>query len=318
MCYAHLTRKQRYQIEELKQANCAVSCIAKKLNVHRSTIYRELKRGRQANCSYRTQHACERALRRSQRSAANHPTKCASVWARVRRYVRRDYSPEQARGWLWRWHRQSVSVPAIYAHIRNDRRAGGRLCEHLRYARRRRAWGLTAHLARNKPSIHDRPKCVLERKQIGHWEGDTFTGTANRHHTLTLVERSSRFLIMRHPRLAWSLFIARAAVNALRGKRALSITFDNGTQFADYKVIAKELDCAIFFADPGRPNQRGTCENTIGLVRQYILKGSSGHNLTRDELQRIADKLNHRPRKCLGFRTPHEVFYGHTPVALRS
>lgn len=318
MCYAHLTQKQRYQIEELIEAGYPVCCIARKVRVHRSTVYRELKRGCAGELPYRAKEAQQRARRRAQRSAANHPTKPASLWKRVRCYVRRDYSPEQARGWLRRWHQQVVSVPAIYAHIRRDKGNGGHLYAHLRYAQRRCRWGSRAHPSSSKPSIHSRPRAVATRKQLGHWEGDTFTGTANRHHTLALVERKSRFLVLRHPRLALSSDIAEAAIHALRNKPVRSITFDNGALFANYQAIAEQLRCAIYFADPGRPSQRGTCENTIGLIRQYIPKGSSGHQLSAHELQHIVNKLNHRPRKCLGFRTPHEVLCGVTPVALRS
>ena len=108
------------------------------------------------------------------------------------------------------------------------------------------------------------------------------------------------------------------SIEALSGHTVRSITFDNGPQFAKYPQIATALGCSIFFADPYRPNQRGTCENTIGLVRQYIPKGSCGHRLTPEQLQRIADKLNHRPRRCLGFKTPYEVKFASTPVALRT
>ena len=317
MCYAHLTQQQRYQIEELIEAQHSVCCIARKIRVHRCTIYRELKRGRARELPYRAEEAQKRACRRAQRSAANHPTKPAMLWTRVRRYVRLDYSPEQARGRLWRCHQQAVSVSAIYAHIRRDRCNGGGLHEHLRYAHRRRLWGSRPRVPSSRPSIRSRPLGVATREQVGHWEGDTFTGTANRHHTLVLVERTSRFLVLRHPRLSLSTDIAQAAIHALRHNIVRSITFDNGGHFANYEAIAQQLHCAIYFADPGRPSQRGTCENTIGLIRQYIPKGSSGHQLSANELQRIVSKLNHRPRKCLGFRTPHEVLCELTPVALR-
>ena len=97
-----------------------------------------------------------------------------------------------------------------------------------------------------------------------------------------------------------------------------SITFDNGTQFAQYKTIQERLGCKVYFADPGKPNQRATCETTIGLIRQYLPKGTSARHLSTAQLQRLADKLNHRPRKCLGFKTPNEVLLEHIPVALRT
>ena len=320
MCYAHLTRAQRYQIEELLQQGCEVSCIARKLGVHRSTIYRELNRGTHSRHGYVAWYAQEAAERRARRSAANHPVKPAALWQRVRGYLRRDWSPEQIRGWMNRFGEPTASAPAIYAHIHADRTRGGTLHEHLRYARRRRKWGSGSHgLPSGRPSIRNRPHHVLKRQQPGHWEGDTFTGAHNRYHTLTLVERKSRFLVLRRPLHAYSEHIAQSTIRALRDRPARSITFDNGPQFALYERIAKALDCAIYFADPGRPYQRGTCENTIGLIRQYIPKGTSGHHLSRRRLQSIADKINHRPRKRLGFKTPAEVHLKILPpVALRA
>ena len=319
MCYAHLTQTQRYQIEALIQANSPVPCIARKLRIHRSTVYRELNRcgTRSGYVAWQAQEAAER---RARRSAANHPSKAPELWRRVRRYLRRDWSPEQVRGWLKRFCLPLVSAPAIYAHVQADRRSGGQLHLHLRYAPRLRPWGsATGGLPRTRPSIRQRPKHVFNRIQPGHLEGDTFVDASRRHHTLTLVERKSRFVLLRHPYASSSSpAIARAAVAALAHKPVRSITFDNGVQFALYKTIAKALHCSIYFADPYRPNQRATCENTIGLVRQYIPKGSSGHRLSPEQLQRIANKLNHRPRKCLSFRTPYEVLYGLTPVALRT
>jgi len=320
MYYAHLTRSQRYQIEQLLQENCSVSCIARKLHVHRSTIYRELRRGGHSRQGYRGWYAQEAAERRARRSAANHPVKPAALWQRVRIYLRSDWSPEQIRGWLDRFGQPTVSAAAIYAHVRADRARGGTLHQHLRYGRRRRKWGSGAGgLPKGRPSIHQRPRYVAKRAQLGHWEGDTFTGSNSRHHTLTLVERKSRFVLLRHPRRAYSEYIARNAIRALRAMPLQSITFDNGTQFAQYSRIAKELACRVYFADPGRPHQRATCENTIGLIRQYIPKGSSGRYLSAHQIQSIADKLNHRPRKCLGFKTPAEVLLNaKPPVALRS
>jgi len=319
MCYTHLTQKERYQIEALLRDRASVCCIARKLHVHRSTIYRELKRGSCSEHGFVAWRAQEAAERRIRRSAANHPTKPASLWQRVRRYLRRDWSPDETQGWLWRWFGQWVSVPAIYAYIRRDRQRGGRLHHHLRYADRKRRWGTgSSGISGSKTSIRDRPKYVRKRAQIGHWEGDTFVGSSKAHHTLTLVERKSRFVILRHPQYSDSHSIAKAAIQCLRGKQVDSITFDNGTQFAKFKIIESKLKCNVYFADPGRPNQRATCENTIGLIRQYIPKGSSGRHLSPQELQRVADKLNHRPRKCLGYKTPFEVFFGHTPVALRT
>jgi IS30 family transposase len=327
MCYAHLTQSQRYQIEALKQADVPVDRIAHKLGVHRSTVYRELNRGGRKRQDYVAWYAQEAAERRKRRSAANHPTKPATLWRVVHKLIRLEWSPQQARGYLDRFDHPLVSVPAIYAHLRRQQRHGGVLYERLRFGRMKHRWGRhsTGGMNPNRPSIHSRPAAVQQRLEPGHWEGDTLVGgratTGNPHRLLSLVERYSRYLCLRRPQGDWSLSakVAKTTANALRHFAVRSITFDNGTEFSDYPVIAKALRCPIYFADPGHPEQRGTCENTIGLVRQYVPKGTSGSHLSNAQIRAIESKLNNRPRRCLGYKTPAEVFLGaKPPVALRS
>jgi len=321
MCYAHLTQAQRYQIEQLLQADCSVACIARKLHVHRSSVYRELNRGTDSRHGYVAWYAQEAAERRARRSAANHRTKPASLWRLIGQLIQRDWSPEQARGYLDRFEQPVASVPAIYEHVRGERARGGHLYEHLRFGHKRNRWGGHPQglQSRSRSSIHDRPVHVQLRQHPGHWEGDTLMGSNRIHRTLALVERKSRYLLLRRPVRPLAQDIANSTIAALRPLVARSITFDNGREFADYQRIGQRLHCPVFFADPYKPWQRGTCENTIGLVRQYIPKGSSGRHLSPRQIQRIADKLNHRPRKCLGFKTPAEVLLNaQPPVALRS
>ena len=280
MCYAHLTRNQRYQIEQLLQGNCTVSCIARKLGVHRSTIYRELNRSARSRRDYVAWCAQEAAERRARRSAANHPTKPESLWRLIRGLIRRDWSPEQAQGYLDRFEQPQASVPAIYAHVRAKRHADPDLHEHLRFGHKRNRWGQhpKSLQSRSGSSIHDRPAHVQLREDPGHWEGDTFIGSNRIHRTLALVERKSRYLLLRRPAHPLAQDIANSTIAALRPMSVHSITFDNGNEFADYQRIQDRLHCPVFFADPYKPWQRGTCENTIGLVRQYIPKGSSGRH----------------------------------------
>ena len=324
MCYAHLTRVQRYQIEQLIQDGHPISRIARKLGVHRSTIYREIHRGSRSRHGYAAWYAQEDALRRARRSAANHRTKPDALWRLIRRLIGLDWSPEQARGYLDRFDHPLVSVPAIYAHVRRRRRRGQLLYEHLRYGKRKHLWGRhsTGGMPPDRPNIASRPAHVQQRRLPGHWEGDTLVGTpGNPHRLLALVERSSRFLRLRRPKGGWSLSarVAKSTAHALRALPSRSVTFDNGSEFSDYPVIAKALRCKIYFTDPYSPWQRGTCENTIGLIRQYVPKGTSGAHLTSAQIRNIEHKLNHRPRKCLGFKTPAEVLLqAKPPVALRS
>jgi len=322
MCYAHLTRRQRYQIQELIQTGTAIGLIARKLNKHRSTVYRELRRGAHSWHGYCAPHAQLAAERRARRSAANHPTKPAGLWERVARLLQRDWAPEQIRGRALRLGQPAVSVPAIYAWIR---RAARHLVRHLRYAWRRdrrlndaRSWQARSA---QRPSIHQRPAEVLERSVRGHWEGDTMRGSkCTNHQLLTLVERRSRYLVLGclSQRLPASQAVTQRVVQSLAPLPALSITFDNGSEFADYPNIVQRLRCPVFFADAHSPNQRATCENTIGLVRQYIPKGADMSRVSSHHAQRIAQRMNHRPRKCLDYLTPYEVLFNKPPVALRT
>jgi len=140
------------------------------------------------------------------------------------------------------------------------------------------------------------------------------------HQLLTLVERTSRYLVLRRPsrRVQLSVAIAQSAIRSLQPLPARSITFDNGSEFARYQDIERGL-CPVFFADPRSPNQRATCENTIGLIRQYIPKGADLRAIWQRRLSWIEQRLNNRPRKCLGYLTPFEVLFNKSPdVALRT
>ena len=325
MYYAHLTPHERYQIQQGNEAGLSLRQIGAKLGRHHATIGHEPKRGASKRSGYDARSAQLAAERRARRSAANHPTKSSGLRKLIARLVRRDWSPEQAQGYLLRFAQPAASVPAIYTWVREDRRAGGLLHEHLRFGKRKHVWGRLGHgaLAQDRPSIHERPAYVELRQTPGDWEGDTFKGrSASGQCSLTFVERFSRYTRLRRPRNGFeplSTRIADSAIAALRGLPLRSITFDNGSEFAGYKRIAQDLDCNIYFTDTHSPWQRGTCENTIGLLRQYIPKGTSGAHLSSSKIHSIENKLNQRPRKRLGFRTPAEVLLqADPPVALRT
>lgn len=324
MSYAHLTLLERYQIELGIQANLSARQIGRNLGRHHATISHEIKRGSHSKRGYVAKKAQSSAERRARRSAANHPIKSPELLHCARGLIRRDWSPEQVQGYLDRFNQPPISIPTLYAHVRKDRARGGLLYEHLRYGRRYHPWGRHSRgtLPVDRPSIRSRPANVQQRLVAGHWEGDTFQGRqGSPNRKLCLVERHSRFVRLFNPTggLSLSEKVARTTIAALRDFAVRSITFDNGSEFAHYEAIKQGLECEVYFADPARPGQRGTCENTIGLVRQYIPKGTSGAHLTRRQVKIIQDKLNNRPRKCLDFRTPAEVLLNsNPPVALRT
>jgi IS30 family transposase len=247
------------------------------------------------------------------------------LWRSIARRLLRDLSPEEIRGRALRFGKPYASVPAIYAWIRRQRARGKTFYRHLRYAWRREQRLLNPFPYWRKaprPSIHQRPAAARDRRQPGHWEGDTLRGSSrSNHHVLALVERTSRYLVLRRPsrRQPPAQSVARSVTQALEPLPARSITFDNGSEFARYADMQRVLECPVFFADPRSPNQRATCENTIGLIRQYIPKGADLRHLWQRRLSWIEKRLNHRPRKCLGYLTPFEVLFNKSPdVALRT
>ncbi len=325
MNYTHLTFEQRYHIELGWRRGLSRVVIARRIGVSRSTVYRELGRGKGPAGDYSAERADERARARARSSAANHPVKSAALWHWVSDCLRQENSPDQIVGRLAHvYPGASLSVPAVYAFVRRDERAGGELHTYLRYACKRDLWRHHpgTGMPRDRPSIRHRPKHIQSRLQPGHWEADTMLG--NHTHparVLATVERTSRYtqlgLLHQGGKAAHTARVLRVILTA---HTVRSITFDNGSEFAHYARACKALGANPYFAEPARPGQRGTCENTIGLIRQYLPKYQSLARLTANKLRRIQDRLNNRPRKCLGYLTPHEVLFKlkPTPVALRT
>ena len=167
-------------------------------------------------------------------------------------------------------------------------------------------------MIKNAVSIDDRPKTVEGRKRIGHWEGDTVLGCSGTGGIVTLVERRSRYILAKkiEDKTAYATTEAIVALFENVPSRMLkTLTLDNGKEFAGHEEIAALTDVSVYFAHPGHPGERGTNENTNGLIREYLPKRLDFREVTDDEVQQVAARLNNRPRKCLGFRTPSEVFF---------
>lgn len=323
MDYTHLTYEQRYHIDRGRRMNLPVRAIALKIGVHPSTVYREIKRGCDAGEVYRAVPADERARMRARSSAANHPTKPAALWDLIGQWIAEQHAPDQAAGRLALIGIDiPVSVAASYAFIRRDERTRGNLHTQLRRAYKRRLCRVRAGgMPRNRPSIRHRPLIIHQRLGPGHWEIDTMRGShGDGRCVLVAVERFSRKVCLAVLSEPTAEETARVLVQMLCDYTVLSMTFDNGSEFAQYAKACEQLQAQAYFAEPGRPQQRGTCENTIGLIRQYLPKYTSLAKLTYDKLQWIEHQLDHRPRKCLGYLTPHEVLFNlkPTPVALRT
>jgi len=315
MPYHQITSEERYSLGLLRQQGLRPAAIARLLGRHRSSITRELHRNRTHHDGcYRPQLAHWYALGRRRRSRRNTRFTPAD-WARVDALVRADWSPEQVAGRLRRDRVLRISHETIYRHIWADRRCGGDLYRHLRGARKRhrKRYGVydwRGRLAGKRP-IATRPPGAAHRSRVGHWEGDTMLGAGQAGPcVLTLVERKSGYLALGKLRRRTAPFVnARAArLIAAQPRPVRTITVDNGTEFHSYAALEARLRTRFYFATPHHAWERGTNENTNGLLRQYLPKGQSMAALTQADCTRIATQLNRRPRKRLGYRTPEEYY----------
>ena len=313
MGYTHLTKEERYQTWALLGAGYSQRQIARRLDRSPSTICREIRRNRGLR-GYRSKQAHSVAQERA-RCCRSRPRIRPEQWRLVERLLRREWSPEQIAQRLRLEGVLRVSHEWIYQFIYADKQLGGSLHRHLRIQRKWRKRYGSGQQRRGRivarSGIEERPQAANERAEIGHWEADTIIGRRGKSVCLTAVERRSRFTrIAKLQRRT-----ARVATRRLRERlrplihAVITITGDNGKEFSDHPRISAGLDCQFYFADPYASWQRGTSENTNGLIRQYLPSQRDLSTLTGGEIQKIENRLNHRPRKCLGFLTPHEVFY---------
>lgn len=315
MGYRQLTTGERYQIAALRQQGLTGSAIAFTLGRDPSTIYREVARNATPyDGAYRPNMAVEMTngrRRRSRRNTRYGPTDFAPIEA----LLKQKWSPEQIVGRHRREGLPVMSHETIYLHVWKDRRNGGALWLHLRGAgkQRRKRYGRNdsrGRLAGKRP-IQDRPAIVERRTRLGDWEADTVHGQG-KPCIATVVERKSGVVrIGPLPRATVEHTNARLIkLLSHEPHRVRTITSDNGAEFHGYKDIERRLDTTVYFATPHHAWERGTNENTNGLIRQYLPKGTSLAKLSQARCNQIAAALNHRPRKRLDFRTPHEVYHG--------
>jgi IS30 family transposase len=293
--------------------------IASVVGVHKSTVSRELRRNR-GQRGYRPKQAHQLALRRRKKAK---PKISKGTWMWIESFLRQDWSPEQIACWLKQYARVQISHERIYQYILADKRTGGDLYTHLRCQKKRRkrygSYDRRGQLP-DRVSIDQRPEIVEQRERLGDWEVDTILGKGRRHAIVTLTERKSRLALLYKVERRSAKLVAEAIFHLLQplsGQRH-TITGDNGKEFAEHQHIARELDIDFFFAHPYSAWERGSNENMNGLVRQYIPKNRDLATVAVQELEGIMHKLNHRPRKCLDFRSPFEVFFEHPAVALKT
>jgi transposase, IS30 family len=319
--YSHLSSIEREEISRGVALGCSMQSIARQLGRSTSTVSRELCRNADRPKRYRAMAAQWRAQRRAR--IARRPRKLADPW--LRRYVGRrlteGWSPQQIAARLERDYprnmRKRISHETIYAAIyivprgQLRRTLIGYLRQHRKVRRRRYRSGEKRGQIPNPTPIAARPAEVEARLIPGHWEGDVLKGRANGSAVGSLVERTTRLVVLaRLPGLD-SRSVVQGFARKLRGipqPLRKSMTYDQGREMARHELLSRKLQLRVYFADPHSPWQRGTNENTNGLLRQYLPKGADLAVLSQRELNAIAARLNNRPRQTLNWMTPNEAW----------
>jgi IS30 family transposase len=314
MSYKHLTLQERYLINAYKRIKTQKE-IAKIVGVHPSTISRELKRGRgKIGKDYWAIASHNKSVIRQVEKSKNANLKLTEeIIKLIKKYLQKEYSPEQISATIKMKHQKEISYVTIYKYIYINRLAEGDLYKQLRHKGKRRTKYGSKHKSRIKDrvSIHKRPSIVNEKTRLGDFEIDTIIGKGQQGAIVTIVDRKSMYLKISIPCSKNSKIVANEIKRLMHPfkKRVHTITTDNGLEFAQHKVVSKALKCDYYFCDPYSSWQRGLNENINGLIRQYIPKGSSFEHITKKRITEIENKLNHRPRKSLGWKTPYEVFH---------
>lgn len=310
--YKQLTKEQRKVLQSLLNCNVDKKKIAKELKVHISTVYREIKR----NSNKRT-YSCDVAEKRSQqrKQRLHRPRKFTNRMKREISVLIAEYqfSPEEIKGMFDLTEKPCVSVVSIYKFIHQDKDCGGRLWKYCRHKlkRRKRTSYKQKGMVANRKNIKERPS-EADGKRFGDWEMDTIVGEHNHGAMLTLVERSTNFMMIRLlPFGKNAKELAKVVIDCLLPykEHVRTITTDNGLEFACHEMIAERINTDIYFADPYSSWQKGAIENTNKLVRQYIPKSSDFAQYTKEQIKTVQYALNRRPRKKLGYHTPKECFF---------
>ena len=320
MKYRQLNAEERSVLAALRTVGLNQAEIARELGRHRSTVGRELKRNSAPyDGGYRSVRAHQRAHARRYRSRRNSQFG-REEWVRVEELLREEWSPEQVSGHLKRSGELAISHETIYRHVWRDLKAGGTLHAHLRGARKqcRKRYGRHDSRGRlaGKRMIGERPAVVERRSRIGDWEIDTVLGESLGESSdciLTLVERKTGYVLIGKMKARTAAESNRAllALLARHPGRVTTITADNGTEFHWYGQIEAVSPVKFYFATPHHSWERGTNENTNGLIRQYLPKGETMRKVRQSKCDLIADKLNNRPRKRHGYKTPNQCFLRH-------
>lgn len=324
MChYCHLTNKEWTIASVLFRLGYSFSLIAKLFGRSKSTISREFRQNRNTRTLVYDPDAAQKKYER-RRKKCRHPKILPShpaLFLEIKdKFPNHQWSPEQIVGRMKREGVPCVSYRTIYRAIRSHlfdelgtERMAARKLRHR--GKRRHTKGYDEKRGKFKVShpLSERPEIANQRKRIGDWEADTVMGKGGRVCLVTLVDRMSRYLLCGRSPARTTGDVGRVMLRCLKGQPVYTITPDRGAKFAAYEKLEEMIPGVTFYFPPPRhPQDRGTNENTNGLLREYFPKGKDLSKYTEEEIQKAVNELNHRPRKCLGYRTPYEVYHNKT------
>lgn len=314
--YHHVTLDIRSQIYALKATGTSLHKIAAIVERDVSTISREINRNTGSR-GYRYKQADAKAVER-RANASRAPQKLTpTLVAIIEEKLMEEWSPDQISGRLKDKNIASISHEAIYQLIWKNKSAGGALYKQLRHNGKKYNKRSSGKAGRgcipNRVDITERPKIVEQKTRIGDWEGDTVISAVSKTALLTVVDRHSKFTRIKKlgRKTAENVRVAMKEVMSVLPYPVITVTYDNGKEFAAHQDIAADLNAHCYFAAPYHSWERGLNEHTNGLIRQYLPKSVDFKDVTDDEIQAIEDRLNNRPRKILGYKTPMEVMMTH-------
>ena len=323
MPYQHFTYYDRCDVQFGLRRGLSAGAIAEEMGRSPSSITRELQRNRSNNGQYDALEAQVQYRARQKNACRTHKLEHRPLRDYVKEKLEEDWSPECIAEMLVLDYpedtRMRVSHETIYQYVYADKRQGGELYTHLRQGRRQRrkrggSKGNRGQI-KNRVSIDERPDIVDTQERIGDWEGDTVIGRNHKRPLATFVDRKSLYTAADFMEDKRASSLNAAALSALAHVPATALktlTLDNGKEFAKHETLAKALGIDIYFAHPYSSNERAINENTNGLIRQYLPKGTDFTQVPRKQLKKIIEKLNNRPRAKLAFRTPKEVLESFT------
>lgn len=309
----HLTLCQRYKIEALLALNFNKSQIADQVNVHRATIGRELNRN-SLNKKFYDADLAHKLYIASKQQAGSRPKKpVIEIHQQIKKRLELQFSPEQICGQLDLEQKPRHSHTSIYKLIWQDKKNGGFLFKNLRQnaKKKRKKYGSVKDnrgSIKNRVSIEQRPKIVDKLIRIGDWEADTIIGKNHKSVIVSLTERRSMFQLLKKVKNKSAKQVSKAIIKIIKASNlpAHTMTFDNGKEFADHESIAKTLQLKTYFAHPYSSWERGLNENQNGLVRQYFPKKTNFQKISHQQIKKVQDLLNIRPRKSIDFYSPSQ------------